>query len=51
MKGPKTLFCPSKFPWERERITSKFIDNLARALKNVLGCQAVLQLWLRTGLK
>jgi len=29
MKGSKTLFCSSKFPWARERISSKFIDNLA----------------------
>jgi hypothetical protein len=28
MEGPKTLVCFSKFPWARERIPSKFIDNL-----------------------
>jgi hypothetical protein len=28
MEGPKTLFCFSKFVWARERIPSKFIDNL-----------------------
>jgi len=29
MEGSKTLFCSSKFPWARERISStKFIDNL-----------------------
>jgi hypothetical protein len=28
MQGPETLFCFSKFPRARERIPSKFIDNL-----------------------
>ena len=28
MVGSKTLFCFSKFPWARERNSSKFIDNL-----------------------
>ena len=31
MEGSKTLFCSSKFPWELERISSKFIDNLGYA--------------------
>ena len=26
----KTLFCSSKFPWARERISSKFIENLGK---------------------
>ena len=29
MDGSKTLFCSSKFPWEREMISSKFVDNLS----------------------
>jgi hypothetical protein len=28
MTDSKTLFCSSKFPWVRERISSKCIDNL-----------------------
>lgn len=28
MEASKTLFCSSKFPWGRERISTKFIDNL-----------------------
>ena len=28
MKDPKTLLCTSKFPWARERISPKFVDNL-----------------------
>jgi hypothetical protein len=28
MEEYKTLFCPSKFPWARERIYSKFTHNL-----------------------
>jgi hypothetical protein len=28
MEGAKTLFCFSKFPSARERISSKFIHNL-----------------------
>ena len=34
MDDSNTIFCSSKFPWARERISSKFIDNLARALRN-----------------
>ena len=30
MEGSKTLFYSSKFPEARERISSKFIDNLGR---------------------
>ena len=26
----KIVFCSSKFPWARERISSKFIDNLGK---------------------
>jgi hypothetical protein len=28
MEGPKNIFCSSNFPWARERISSKIIDNL-----------------------
>jgi len=28
VEDSKTLFCPSKFPWARGRIYSKFVDNL-----------------------
>ena len=28
MEDSKTLFCPSKFPGARERISSKFVENL-----------------------
>ena len=28
MEESKALFCSSKFPWARESISSKFIDNL-----------------------
>jgi hypothetical protein len=28
MEDFKTLFCPSKFPWTREIICSKYIDSL-----------------------
>jgi len=35
MEDSKSLFCSSKFPWTWERISSKFIVNLARVLKNV----------------
>ena len=28
IEDSKTLFCSSQFPWTRERISSKFIDNL-----------------------
>jgi len=28
MVGSNTLFCFSKFPWVRERISSKYVDNL-----------------------
>jgi len=35
MEGSKTLFYSSKLPQARERISSNFIDNLARALKMV----------------
>jgi hypothetical protein len=35
MEGSKTLFYSSKLPQARERISSKFIDNLARALRMV----------------
>ena len=31
MEGSKYIFCPSKFPWARDRISSKW----ARALKTV----------------
>ena len=34
MDDSNTIFCSSKFPWERERISSKFIDKLARGLRN-----------------
>ena len=30
VEGAKTLICSSKFPRARERITSKFMDNLSR---------------------
>jgi hypothetical protein len=33
MEDSKTVFCSSKFPWARERISSKFVDNLGFALK------------------
>jgi hypothetical protein len=35
MGESKTLFCSSKFPWAREWITFKYIDNLARVLKRL----------------
>ena len=28
MEDSKTLFCSSKFPWAREIISSKFMENL-----------------------
>jgi len=28
MEGSNTLFCSSKFPWARERISLKFIENV-----------------------
>jgi len=28
MEDLKTLFCCSKFPWTRDRISSKLVDNL-----------------------
>jgi hypothetical protein len=31
MEGSKTLYCSSKFPWARERDSSKFIDNLSKS--------------------
>jgi len=31
----KTLFCSSKFLWEGERISSKFIDNLGTPTQKV----------------
>ena len=34
MDDSNTIFCSSKLTWARERISSKFIDNLARALRN-----------------
>ena len=34
MEGPKTLFCFSNFPWARERILSKFVDNLGPRPQN-----------------
>jgi len=34
MEGPKTLFCFSNFPWARERIPSKFVDNLGPRPQN-----------------
>ena len=33
MEDSKTLLCSSQFPWVRERISSKFIDNLGTCLK------------------
>ena len=35
MEDSKSLFYSSKLPWIWERISSKFIDNLARVLKKV----------------
>jgi len=34
MEDPKTLFCFSNFSWARERIPSKFIDNLVTRPQN-----------------
>jgi hypothetical protein len=35
MEQPNTLFCSSKFPWARKRISPKFIENLGtRPKKN-----------------
>ena len=39
MEDSKTLFCILKFPWARERISSKLVDNLGRVF------QKVHQLW------
>jgi len=33
VEDSKTLFCSSKFPWARERISSKFIDSLDTRLQ------------------
>jgi hypothetical protein len=33
MEDSETVFCSSKFPRPRERISSKFVDNLGFALK------------------
>ena len=32
----KTLFCSSKFPWARKRISSKFMDSLSTRPQKVL---------------
>jgi hypothetical protein len=34
-EGCKTLFYPSEFPWAREGIYLKFIENLGTRLQNV----------------
>ena len=31
VEASKALFCPSKFPWARERISSKFIEKIGQA--------------------
>jgi hypothetical protein len=44
MEDSKTVFCSSKFPWARERISSKFEDNFGFALKKVRQpCSEVLE--------
>jgi len=44
MEDSKTVFCSSKFPWARERISSKFVDNLGFALKKFRqACSEVLE--------
>jgi len=35
MEGSKTLFCSSKFPGARERISSKIIDNRSTRSRKV----------------
>jgi len=35
MEGCKTLFCSSEFPWVREIISSKCIDNLGMRSKKI----------------
>jgi hypothetical protein len=30
MEGSNTLFCPAKFQWVRERISSKFMGNFGK---------------------
>jgi len=35
MEGYRILFCSSEFPRVRERISSKFIDNLGKRTQNV----------------
>jgi hypothetical protein len=34
MEGCKTSFCSSKFPWVRDRISSKFIENMVTCPQN-----------------
>ena len=35
MEDSQTMFCSSKFPRARERISLKFVDNLGFALQKV----------------
>jgi hypothetical protein len=35
MEESKTLFCPSNFPWARERFSLKFVDNLGTHTQEV----------------
>jgi len=44
MEESKTLFCPSKFLWARERFSLKFIDNLDTHAQEV--CQLFVRYWL-----